>query len=62
MVCDEYCPYNAIETVWKGDVACPVVNQDLCRGCGACESACPAFRAGKAIFVYATKPQALLDS
>lgn len=57
MVCDEYCPYNAIETVWRGDVACPVVNPDLCRGCGACESACPAFRAGKAIFVHALAPQ-----
>ena len=60
MVCDEYCPYNAIETVWKGDVACPVVNPDLCRGCGACESACPAFRAGKAIFVDAVKPQTFI--
>lgn len=57
MVCDEYCPYNAIETVWRGDIACPVVNPDLCRGCGACEYACPAFRAGKAIFVHPLSPQ-----
>ena len=57
MVCDEYCPYNAIETHWKGDIACPVVNPDLCRGCGACESACPAFRAGKAILVHPVNPQ-----
>ncbi len=57
MVCDEYCPYNAIETVWRGDVACPVVNPDRCRGCGACEYACPALRAGKAIFVHPLKPQ-----
>ena len=57
MVCDEYCPYNAIETHWKGDIACPVVNPDLCRGCGACESACPAFRSGKAILVHPIHPQ-----
>lgn len=57
MVCDEYCPYNAIETVWIDDIACPMVNPDLCRGCGACESACPAFRAGKAIFVHPVQPQ-----
>lgn len=56
MVCDEYCPYSAIETVWKGDVACPVVNPDLCRGCGACEANCPAID-GKAIFVNPLRPQ-----
>lgn len=61
MVCDEYCPYNAIETVWKGDVACPVVDPEICRGCGACEGACPAYRAGKAIFVYPTQPQRELE-
>lgn len=61
MVCDEYCPYNAIETVWKGDIACPVVDPNLCRGCGACEGACPAYRAGKAIFVYPTQPQRQLE-
>lgn len=58
MVCDEYCPYNAIKTHWKGDVACPEVMPDLCRGCGACENACPAVRAGKAIFVHPLTPQA----
>jgi ferredoxin-type protein NapF len=57
MVCDEYCPYNAIEEHMIGDVPCPVVNPDKCRGCGACENACPAFRAGKAIFVHALDPQ-----
>ena len=41
-VCDEYCPYKAVKLVARGDVMCPVVDTSLCRGCGACESACPA--------------------
>ena len=61
MVCDEYCPYNAIKTIWKGSIACPVVDPALCRGCGACEGACPAYRAGKAIFVHALNPQQKIE-
>ena len=41
-VCDEYCPYKAIKLEKRGDVMCPVVDLVKCRGCGACESACPA--------------------
>ena len=41
-VCDEYCPYKAIKLEKHGDVMCPVVDLSKCRGCGACESACPA--------------------
>ena len=41
-VCDEYCPFKAIKLVKHRDVMCPIVENDLCRGCGACESACPA--------------------
>ena len=41
-VCDEYCPYKAIKLEKRGDVMCPVVDLAKCRGCGACESACPA--------------------
>ena len=41
-VCDEYCPYKAIKLEKRGDVMCPVVDLSKCRGCGACESACPA--------------------
>ncbi len=41
-VCDEYCPYKAIKLEKRGDVMCPVVDEAKCRGCGACESACPA--------------------
>lgn len=57
MVCDEYCPYNAIDVHMKGDIPCPIINPDKCRGCGACENACPAFRAGKAVFVHPLQPQ-----
>jgi ferredoxin/mannose-6-phosphate isomerase-like protein (cupin superfamily) len=41
-VCDEYCPFKAIKLVKRKDVMCPIVEADKCRGCGACESACPA--------------------
>ena len=41
-VCDEYCPYKAIKLEKRGEVMCPVVDLSMCRGCGACESACPA--------------------
>ena len=41
-VCDEYCPYKAIKLEKRGDVMCPIVDLSMCRGCGACESACPA--------------------
>ena len=41
-VCDEYCPYKAVQLEQHDDVMCPVVDAAKCRGCGACESACPA--------------------
>ena len=41
-VCDEYCPFKAVKLVKRKDVMCPIVETDKCRGCGACESACPA--------------------
>lgn len=42
LVCDEACPYNAIEAR-KGPLTalCPVVDERICVGCGICESRCP---------------------
>ncbi|MBN1758200.1 MAG: 4Fe-4S binding protein [Chitinispirillaceae bacterium] len=55
LVCDEVCPYNAItayvvETT-KGRFKVPVVDEDLCLGCGMCEQHCPIFDTA-AIVVY----------
>ncbi len=42
LVCDEACPYNAIEArAGPGTVLCPVVDERICVGCGLCESRCP---------------------
>lgn len=51
MVCNEFCPYQAIRTRENLGVPCPEVNATLCRGCGACQSNCPAIP-HKAIVVY----------
>ncbi|MDP8247090.1 MAG: 4Fe-4S binding protein [Candidatus Tritonobacter lacicola] len=41
LVCQEHCPYNAIEIHRKKNgVPCPVVNPARCRGCGQCEFQC----------------------
>ena len=42
VVCQEFCPYQAIVEVKQKGVNCPIVDEALCRGCGACESQCPA--------------------
>lgn len=42
MVCHEFCPYLAIDSVQQNGVECPVVKPDMCRGCGACQVNCPA--------------------
>ena len=42
VVCQEYCPYHAIIEVEQNGVMCPIVDAEKCRGCGACESQCPA--------------------
>lgn len=42
VVCQEFCPYQAIAEVDRKGVKCPTVDASKCRGCGACESQCPA--------------------
>jgi MauM/NapG family ferredoxin protein len=55
VVCDEVCPYNAITTMFiettTGPFRVPVVDEDLCLGCGMCEQHCPIFDKA-AIVVY----------
>ncbi|MFN3535501.1 MAG: 4Fe-4S dicluster domain-containing protein, partial [Desulfatiglandales bacterium] len=43
LVCDEACPYDAIEMIKEGgrEVAVPKITESRCNGCGACEGACP---------------------
>ncbi len=55
MVCDEYCPYQAIDAVSHAGVNCPQVDPDRCRGCGLCQTVCPG--AGPAIRVIGAIPQ-----
>jgi MauM/NapG family ferredoxin protein len=45
MVCDEVCPYDAVEFEKKPDLPYPVphVIEDRCAGCGHCEHACPVY-------------------
>jgi ferredoxin-type protein NapF len=50
MVCDEYCPFHAIKTIKNGEVLCPEVDPEICRGCGFCQAGCPAEQ--KAIIVH----------
>ncbi len=41
-ICGEFCPYLALERHMKGGrVPCPIVKEDVCRGCGLCEKQCP---------------------
>lgn len=61
-VCQEVCPYQAINLEMEGGRARPVVNPDVCRGCGACYSHCPAIRAGKAIVITGVRRQRQLNA
>ncbi len=55
--CAEHCPTGALRMEMRGNgVASPVVNEDLCIGCGSCEYACPT-RPVRAIRVKAVPNQ-----
>ena len=60
VVCQEYCPYQAISEVEREGVMCPIVDEEKCRGCGACESQCPALPI--AIVIQGRNPQPHLTS
>jgi len=62
-VCQEFCPYRAIDNAaGPGDLPRPVVNADLCRGCGVCQYQCPAVRVGKAIIVHPVPAQFSIET
>jgi ferredoxin len=49
--CSEHCPTQAVSMQpYKGDLRIPVIDQDLCVGCGGCEYICPT-RPYRAIYV-----------
>jgi polyferredoxin len=41
LVCDEQCSYDAVQWIEEDGVKRPVVDADLCTGCGICEAKCP---------------------
>ncbi len=48
--CSEHCPTKAVYLIPYKGLHAPVVNTDICIGCGACEFICPA-KPEKAIYV-----------
>jgi len=41
LICDEQCPYDAIEFRYVEGMRRPFVLEDRCNGCGVCENKCP---------------------
>lgn len=57
--CSEHCPTQAVHMVpYKNGLTIPEVTENLCIGCGGCESICPA-KPSVAIYVEGTKIQTL---
>ena len=55
--CSEHCPTQAVHMIpYKNGLTIPEVTEDLCIGCGACESICPV-RPHQAIYVEGTTQQ-----
>jgi ferredoxin-type protein NapF len=58
VACIDACPYAAIMDDMAPDgLSRPVVDPELCRGCGVCQVECPAVRLGKAIIVTGLEEQ-----
>jgi ferredoxin len=55
--CSEHCPTQAVHMIpYKNGLTIPEVTEEICIGCGACESICPA-KPYKAIYVEGTFTQ-----
>ncbi|MDD4992913.1 MAG: 4Fe-4S binding protein [Paludibacter sp.] len=56
--CSEHCPTQAVHMIpYKNGLTKPEVTEDLCIGCGGCESICPV-RPYQAIYVEGSQTQA----
>lgn len=55
--CSEHCPTQAVHMIpYKNGLTKPEVTEDLCIGCGGCESICPV-RPYQAIYVEGSEIQ-----
>jgi ferredoxin len=53
--CSEHCPTQAVHMIpYKGTLTIPKVEQEICIGCGGCESICPV-RPDRAIIIEANE-------
>lgn len=58
--CSEHCPTKAVNMVLENGLFVPVVQEEICVGCGACEYACPV-TPNKAIFVEGNQIHQIAD-